>query len=640
MFRKFNYLLALFLLSFTGKAQNPGGVNTNLSLWIKSNSGTSTTTNGNPLASWIYANDGAKSFTGAPGEQPTFTSSAINFLPAITFNGTQMMDGPVIANAPIPLIASAGDDDYCYFIVWASTSATPSVPQRIWSQRNTGASNDGTSLWIYSGNYGNQAEIGPFTQGCARPYTTGAWNISQINLLAQNTNDLEVYDDRNLSSGPLVLSTDPGNNAVALRNLDVVLNRLGARNVANEEAFIGSVAEVIVYTNPVSSAERQRVFSYLAMKYGVTIKTNITAASGAVIWNATSNSTYNNAVFGIAKDDASGLLVSQSNSIETGSGDGTGQNGKANIYINNASSLDDQDFLMIGNDNVTLAESTTNLPIVATGSQRLQRQWKVQHTGNAGTVSMHMDLTGLTITGSIGTTSDFRIMVDEDGDGDFSTGNVRFYKPTSFTGNVANFNGVTLNNGEIFTLITKTNTPILPVTWTSVSASLVNNNVKVSWSVENNTDAIRYEVEHSANGIQFGRVGVVTNIGSQKNYSYTHSLVSGGMHYYRVHQFDITGASTYSKIVSVNIQNTDFLVHLISNPVSGNAALMDVNVNTSGDLAISLVSINGLQVQLQQQHAEKGTLRVAVPLDKIPAGNYLIKVSMNGKTQSLPLVRL
>lgn len=639
MSKKFySFWISVFIVSILA-AQNPGGVSANLKLWIKSNSGTSTTTNGSPLDTWTYANDLSKSFAGTGGERPIYTSSSINFQPGITFSGSQLMDGPTGVNAPI----AAGDDDYSIFAVWQTTTA-PGNPQRVWSQRSNGASNDGASLWIWNNsgtpNYGDQPEIAPYTQAALMPYTSGNWYVSQLNLLNQATNDLEIIDQTNLSTSPLVLNTDPGNNGNGVRTLSDVLNRLGARNISSDEPFIGNMAEVIVYDQPINSTERSRIFSYLAIKYGITLKTDLLNSAGIVIWNSSSNSTYNNSVFGLGRDDNSGLSVSQSNSLETGSGDGTGQNAKGNIVLSNPSSLDDLDFLLIGNDNAALTETTTDIPVAATGSKRLAREWKVQHTGNAGTISLSFDFTGLTVSGTIGNVNQFRLMVDQDGDGDFTTGSIRYYSPTSFTGNVANFTGITLNNNEAFAILTSVTPATLPVTWKEFNVKLVNNDVHLNWSVENNADAASYEIEHSTDGINFERIGTVSNNANVRSYSFIHKGVLSGRHYYRLHQFDIDGRATYSTIVNAIVKGSDVVTYLYNNPVRNNYAEIVINTVKPDYAVIELWSFAGSKISSQKQDIGIGTNKIRVPMAKVMPGNYILKVTVNNKMQSLQLVKL
>ncbi len=92
-------------------AQSPGGVSTGLSMWIKSNSGTSTT--GGLVDTWSYANNG-NSFASTGGNRPTLVSNGLNFNPVVRFTGgSKYMDGPTGVNAPL----AQYDDDYTVIAV-------------------------------------------------------------------------------------------------------------------------------------------------------------------------------------------------------------------------------------------------------------------------------------------------------------------------------------------------------------------------------------------------------------------------------------------------------------------------------------------------------------------------------------------
>ncbi|HEU4471296.1 MAG TPA: hypothetical protein VFR58_09445 [Flavisolibacter sp.] len=614
---KLSLLLSVFFVQ-TINAQTPGGVNTSLKLWIRAGSGTNLT--GTLVNSWTYVNDNTKTFTGTGTQRPTLTANLINFNPAVTFNSAQWMDGPTGANAPIP----ASDDDYTVFGVWQSNIVNDF--QRIWVQRTTlNTNNDALAFSTWNdGRYGDETGSFPFDHTIPRPYTAGAWNISQLNLLNQATADLEIIDDRNISTGITTATTDPaGTNGAALRNLGATVNRLGA-NHDNAQPLNGSIAELVVYDRPINGTERARLFSYFALKYGIPIKTNIVSSNGTVVWDATANSTYNNAVFGLALDNTSGLSVTSSNSIETGSGNGVGKTGQANIVLSNPSALTtDQTFLLIGHDNASLTQTTTNIPPVAAGSQRLARQWKVQSTGSAGSVSLAIHLNGLTVTGTNPT--DFRLMVDLDGNGDFTTGTVFYYTPVSYAGNVLTFNNVPLANNNVFALVTSAtaSTP-LPVTWTSFTAKVVDKKIQLDWSVENNDDAKHYEIEHSLDKINFTQVGIVNNQAGVVKYSFIYPNLTGGRHHFRIRQVDLDGKAVYSKLVS--IKESDINIRVINNPVRNGRAEVEIAAYKAGTVTLELRSLSGATVISLQQKINPGVSRVSLPISGAASGQYILTV--------------
>ena len=72
----------------------------------------------------------------------------------------------------------------------------------------------------------------------------------------------------------------------------------------------------MMFDRKLSDVERQRVSSYLAIKYGITLDqetpTDYLASDGSVIWNATANAGYATNINGIGFDDDSDLMQKQS----------------------------------------------------------------------------------------------------------------------------------------------------------------------------------------------------------------------------------------------------------------------------------------------------------------------------------------
>ena len=134
----------------------------------------------------------------------------------------------------------------------------------------------------------------------------------------------------------------------------------------------GSVAEIITFTDAQSDTDRQRIESYLALKYGFTLDN--TDNSGTIVegdyiasdgttmyWDFTANSTYHNDVAGIGRDDTQVLNQKQSKSSNS---DRIVTIGLGTIATDNASNANsfttDKDFLAWGNDNTTLGATSTS----------------------------------------------------------------------------------------------------------------------------------------------------------------------------------------------------------------------------------------------------------------------------------------
>lgn len=84
--------------------------------------------------------------------------------------------------------------------------------------------------------------------------------------------------------------------------------------------FRGYVPEMLVYNKILTPQERQKVESYLAIKYGISINTSYLSSWGSIIWDKRINSGYNNRITGIINDSISSLYqpISTSSNEEVG----------------------------------------------------------------------------------------------------------------------------------------------------------------------------------------------------------------------------------------------------------------------------------------------------------------------------------
>ncbi|MGY0391693.1 T9SS type A sorting domain-containing protein [Bizionia sp. KMM 8389] len=80
--------------------------------------------------------------------------------------------------------------------------------------------------------------------------------------------------------------------------------------------FNGNFPEFLSFPRELSSNERIRVESYLALKYGLTLNksTSYLSSNNLVFWNSSNNKIFPHRIFGFGKDDVSGLNQLQSES--------------------------------------------------------------------------------------------------------------------------------------------------------------------------------------------------------------------------------------------------------------------------------------------------------------------------------------
>ncbi len=218
----------------------------------------------------------------------------------------------------------------------------------------------------------------------------------------------------------------------------------------NNIFYDGDIAETIYYVNrKINSSERNRIESYLASKYGITLDQSGTGqnyfdSAGNIVFDADTAgagtgfmNSYANDIAGIGVDNDSTLNQVQSRSV----------NGDSIISVANATSLDNTDFLFWGNDNDdngTIETISTNKPLSI--DVRLDRVWRIDETGETGTVDISFDISGL---GLVGADAD-SLKLLRDTDTNFSAG-ATAVDALSFSSNVVTFQ-VNLADAEFLTL--------------------------------------------------------------------------------------------------------------------------------------------------------------------------------------------
>ena len=336
-------LLVLLLVQNNSIAQSPGGISSNLYLWLKSNAGV--TQSSNQVTAW--ANQASTSMTtqaSTAGSGVTasnnisFSNNKINYNPAIVFNGTT---------------------SYC---LQGTFSSTPTNPPMMFAVAIGGS---GSWQQQYACVYSNSNTIGGSTgmiydavhgeywadfNGATCVNTPVEYNVpSLVRLYYNNTT---TANGSYIALNGIQQATSACSTSDSLTAVQSSF-QIGGRTWQGytKRIFVGSMAEVIYYnTNTLTAAQINQVESYLALKYGITLGStsslvNYTSSTSTTLW--TGNASYQNNVFGIGTDNGSGLTQTQSNSMNNGSGSGVGQSGKGNLILTAPSALTNQQFLMM-----------------------------------------------------------------------------------------------------------------------------------------------------------------------------------------------------------------------------------------------------------------------------------------------------
>lgn len=603
------------------KLLSPGGVTTGMALWAKSDKLTGTPANG--ISNW----------PNAAGIKDLVQNTQAN-KPILSFD-----DADRINFNPIAKFTSAGTDFLAANGGFSGTTAHTKAHAYVVAKATSASQ---TNFFLQE----NQTTPGSNKVQINLPNSIGRVQWAAGNLV---TNNLEVplgtdinkpimwsfsKDDANTASGN---KQDIRKNGLVVASNNNLGTFTGNNSTLQLGQFDGNVAEVIYYLDAtITPAQQNKIESYLALKYGLTLggttvpnpAQNYTSSNSTIIWNA--NTTYQNDVFGIGRDDASGLNQAISNSMNTGSGTGIGQSAKGNLVVQTTTPLTDNKFLLIGNDAAPLTEQLTDLPAFALGAKRVGREWKVNNTGSVGAVNVSFDITGLTVSGG-NTLTNYTLLIDNDGDGNYSTGTQTVKNATSISGSKINFSNVTLNHNVVFTFVTlaPAGGP-LPATWLSFTAEAQDGSATLSWKTADEINVSNYVVEHSFNGVDYLEVGTVTanNTTGINTYNFNHSGLTAGTHYYRIRRVDIDGKSGYSVVKTIKIAKGGSNVQIKQNPVTGTTLFLSIASQQSTRAAISIINVEGKTVLLQNTGIGAGNNNLNINLGVMADGIYLLRVQI------------
>ncbi|AMS25804.1 hypothetical protein AEM51_01065 [Bacteroidetes bacterium UKL13-3] len=220
------------------------------------------------------------------------------------------------------------------------------------------------------------------------------------------------------------------------------------------------------------------------------------------------------------------------------------------------------------------------------------------------------------------------------------------FNPT-VSNNITGFmNALSVNAVGIFTGTDITNNP-LPVKLISFTANVESTDVLVSWTTASEQNNKGFEVERSVDGRTFEFAGFVEGAGNS-NQTLNYSLLdneafaktNANILYYRLKQVDVDGNESYSNIVMVssNTENTNGL-SVYPNPFTTDYTV-SLTATTDAKATVELFDLQGKQVNVQSKEITKGFNVLQVTnVEALHTGIYFVKVTINGETQVMKLVK-
>lgn len=192
---------------------------------------------------------------------------------------------------------------------------------------------------------------------------------------------------------------------------------------------------------------------------------------------------------------------------------------------------------------------------------------------------------------------------------------------------------------------TDVNNP-LPVKLIDITATRIRKDIFVNWATASELNTDHFEVERSLDGRQFDYLGNISATGNSnitQQYQYVDPIPAGmskGMIYYRLKVVDKNGASEYTRVAAVKLdENTVQPVVIFPNPFTTDVTVK-ISADAPGKANIELTDITGRKVSSQVQNVSEGQNSIAIDhVSKLKAGVYFISIEMNGKQYVEKLIK-
>lgn len=602
-----NYVIFVILLAITKLGFNqtgPGGVgsedgSSNLEFWISANRATSTTTDGVSLSFWNDQSGNGISVSQATGTaQPTYESDASNTInnhPVIHFDGDDELQSP---GSTFNIT-----NDFSMFIVKEDNGTQPAANSGYLTVMGTSAGvrlyRDATSDKFLAKASG--AIVSDFVSAAGvtnnSPFI-GEYSRTGTTMFFSRFGGAYTTDAG--SAGPIEFGTSP------------VLT-VGSFN--GSLYLQGNIAEQIVYSRKVNSAEKILIENYLAAKYDISLTSNdIYSQDDAGAGD------YDHEVAGIGRVDASNI---------SDNGQGTGR-----VNILNPTDLNDDEFLVWGHDSATLNEI---VDIPGTIQSRFKRVWRVSEVNSSnvavdvGTVDIRFDLSGL---GPV-TVGDLRLLIDSDNDGLFSD-ETPIPGATDVGSNIYEFAGITgISNDLRFTIGTSdlAQTP-LPVQLSFFKTKVVDDNkkVQIDWQTVSEINNDYFTIERSVNGINWEPLQKVKGAGNSSTplyYSQFDDSPYSGTSYYRLKQTDFDQQYSYSKTNAIQVsQEISNEILIYPNPISDH---LSIEGNEEDLKHLKVYDIFGKNITASTKVISNNNKVLVLDFSYLKQGIYLIKSASGAK---------
>ncbi|MBI1837503.1 MAG: T9SS type A sorting domain-containing protein [Flavobacteriia bacterium] len=621
----------------------PGGVGYNyLKLWLKPSAGTGAT-DGGQITTWTDQSSNAYGATASgTTSKPILrnnSSQNINFNPYIEMNSSYVNY--------FTLTNPATSDFSFYSIIKTSQSGNNTfwLAPSIYGGDVGGSPNpvDFCITFNSSGKplYGQVSTAAvdfTLSNASATAINTNKYLLVAADRTINSANSLTLANYLNGSSNYSGTSTATGAGATTMATINIGAHMDGSYPLN------GSIGEFFTFSINLPAYLRNRVDSYLAIKYGITLGGNgstsvgYTNTSGTTIWTA--NSGYHYDVTGIgAESTVEGLQQNKSMSINVPSAASSTDMPFtiAHDDITTPTNIDEGTYIIVGHNNGTISGTAVSYTHGSTSIAIVQnRIFRIQTTGLSGGKSLtnlkvQFDMSQ--VNGSSGNglggsndPTNLRLLLDDNttfGQGIGADANERAYAYSTVSGNVITF---AIPVGDLPTTgvyyfrmgsIATTNTP-LPLEMGAINISCIDSKGKIEWKTYNEINTNFFEIQTSSNGTNFESIAKINahiNSNTIQNYQYLFPS-RNEISYIQLEEVDLNGNHKIFGPYSINCKETDFQIY--PNPTNSDLYIQSFS---NSEVFISIQDNFGRIVFVKKLNLNEDN---HINIEQLSSGSYTI----------------
>lgn len=400
-FTGFDLSTGWYFTLVTKKKAAPGGDIANLEFWLKADAGTGSTTHGGTVTPWedqLESNDAKQSGSIA---LPIYRTNQLNFNPVMDYSGSSNRVYTISNSGDINTINNTLEKSFSIvFTTGTDVTARQVLYEEGGTARGVNAYIANSKLYVGAWNRVNDGTGSNW--GFYSENITIAANTTYILTFNMQGNDGRTGKLELISAGKVEETNNQIGRLYAhggLIGVGGMLNDSYFEPTADAESgnnyyFKGEFAEIIYSKEYLDAARRNRIESYLALKYGITLDQsaaqNYTSSGGSVVWSGSANSAYKTDIAGIARDDNTVLNQRKSKSVNTGAvltiSNGTSIATPANFTSDNA-------YLVWGHNGQ--AANATSGDYLGKTNNGIARIWRVSESGTLGDVRISINSSDL-----------------------------------------------------------------------------------------------------------------------------------------------------------------------------------------------------------------------------------------------------